>query len=115
MVRLLLDKGADPDRNDNSGRSARQYMELMSGKQAKAQQYFFFAERKAAKIDDIPEDTKARDIKRVAAVVVDAPIECVARAIIIDQHIRGDLRKRSDHWWIFTWHGGTVIHPSPDR
>ena len=41
------------------------FMELMSGSQARAQQYFFFAERKAAKIDGIPEDTKARDIKRV--------------------------------------------------
>ncbi len=31
LVRLLLDKGADPDHNDNSGRSARNYMELLSG------------------------------------------------------------------------------------
>jgi hypothetical protein len=31
MVRLLLGKGADPDRNDNSGRSARDYMELQTG------------------------------------------------------------------------------------
>ena len=31
LVRLLLEKGADPDRNDNSGRSARDYMELMNG------------------------------------------------------------------------------------
>lgn len=31
LVRLLLDKGADPDHNDNSGRSARTYMELLSG------------------------------------------------------------------------------------
>ncbi|MCY7271920.1 MAG: enoyl-CoA hydratase/isomerase family protein, partial [Sphingomonas bacterium] len=41
------------------------FMELMSGKQARAQQYFFFAERKAAKIDGIPDDTRPRDIKRV--------------------------------------------------
>ena len=34
------------------------FMELMSGTQAKAQQYFFFAERKAAKIDGIGEDVK---------------------------------------------------------
>ncbi len=44
------------------------FMELMSGTQAKAQQYFFFAERKAAKIDDIPEDTQPRDIKRVGVI-----------------------------------------------
>lgn len=41
------------------------FMDLMTGAQAKAQQYFFFAERKAAKIDGIPDDTRPRDIKRV--------------------------------------------------
>jgi len=44
------------------------FMKLMSGTQAKAQQYFFFAERKAAKIDDIPADTRPRDIKRVGMI-----------------------------------------------
>jgi len=44
------------------------FMELMAGTQAKAQQYFFFAERKAAKIDDIPEDTKPRDIRKVGVI-----------------------------------------------
>lgn len=44
------------------------FMELMSGTQAKAQQYFFFAERKASKIDGIPEDTKPREIKRVGVI-----------------------------------------------
>ena len=39
----------------------RLFMELMSGTQARAQQYFFFAERKAAKIEGLPEDTKPRD------------------------------------------------------
>ena len=43
-------------------------MELMSGKQARAQQYFFFAERKASKIDGIPDDTRPRDIKRVGVI-----------------------------------------------
>jgi 3-hydroxyacyl-CoA dehydrogenase len=46
----------------------RLFMELMSGKQARAQQYFFFAERKASKIDGIPDDTRARDIKRVGVI-----------------------------------------------
>ena len=46
----------------------RLFMELMSGTQAKAQQYFFFAERQAAKIDGIPADTKPRDIKRVGMI-----------------------------------------------
>jgi len=44
------------------------FMELMSGTQAKAQQYFFFAERKAAKIDGLPEGAQARDIKRVGVI-----------------------------------------------
>ena len=35
------------------------FMELMSGTQSRAQQYFFFAERKAAKIDGLPEGTAA--------------------------------------------------------
>jgi 3-hydroxyacyl-CoA dehydrogenase len=44
------------------------FMELMSGTQAKAQQYFFFAERKAAKVDNVPEGTQPRDIKRVGVI-----------------------------------------------
>src|SRR5215471_6296863 len=44
------------------------FMELMSGTQAKAQQYFFFAERKANKIDGLPENTAPRDIHRVGVI-----------------------------------------------
>ncbi|HET9458779.1 MAG TPA: 3-hydroxyacyl-CoA dehydrogenase NAD-binding domain-containing protein [Sphingomicrobium sp.] len=44
------------------------FMELMGGQQSKAQQYFFFAERKAAKIDDIPENTRPRDIRKVGII-----------------------------------------------
>jgi len=44
------------------------FMELMSGTQAKAQQYFFFAERKANKIEGLPENTAPRDIKRVGVI-----------------------------------------------
>jgi 3-hydroxyacyl-CoA dehydrogenase len=44
------------------------FMGLMAGTQAKAQQYFFFAERKAAKIEDIPEDTKPRSVKKVGVI-----------------------------------------------
>ncbi|MEO6247298.1 MAG: 3-hydroxyacyl-CoA dehydrogenase NAD-binding domain-containing protein [Sphingomicrobium sp.] len=46
----------------------RLFMQLMSGSQSRAQQYFFFAERKASKIDGIPADTKPRDIKRVGII-----------------------------------------------
>ena len=44
------------------------FMELMSGSQSRAQQYFFFAERKAAKIDDILEGTTPRDIRKVGVI-----------------------------------------------
>ena len=44
------------------------FLELMSGTQAKAQQYFFFAERKAAKVDNVPEGTQPREIKRVGVI-----------------------------------------------
>jgi 3-hydroxyacyl-CoA dehydrogenase len=44
------------------------FMELMSGTQAKAQQYFFFAERKANKIEGLPENTAPRDIRRVGVI-----------------------------------------------
>jgi 3-hydroxyacyl-CoA dehydrogenase len=46
----------------------RLFMELMSGTQAKAQQYFFFAERQAAKIDGLPEGTAPRRIERVGVI-----------------------------------------------
>jgi 3-hydroxyacyl-CoA dehydrogenase len=44
------------------------FMELMAGTQAKAQQYFFFAERKAAKIEGLPEDTAPREIRKVGVI-----------------------------------------------
>src|SRR3954469_18771618 len=46
----------------------RLFMELMSGTQARAQQYFFFAERQAAKIDGLPEGTIPREIRRVGVI-----------------------------------------------
>ena len=44
------------------------FMGLMSGVQSRAQQYFFFAERKAAKIEGIPEDTKPRAVNKVGVI-----------------------------------------------
>ena len=44
------------------------FMGLMSGTQSRAQQYFFFAERKAAKIENIPEETQPRSIKKVGVI-----------------------------------------------
>jgi 3-hydroxyacyl-CoA dehydrogenase len=44
------------------------FMELMSGVQSRAQQYFFFAERKAAKIENLPEGTQPRPIQKVGVI-----------------------------------------------
>ncbi len=46
----------------------RMFMELMSGTQAKAQQYFFFAERKAAKIEGLAEDVQPRSVRKVGVI-----------------------------------------------
>ncbi|WP_265570120.1 3-hydroxyacyl-CoA dehydrogenase NAD-binding domain-containing protein [Sphingomicrobium nitratireducens] len=44
------------------------FMELMVGPQAKARQYFFFAERKASKIEGVDENVAPREIKRVGVI-----------------------------------------------
>jgi 3-hydroxyacyl-CoA dehydrogenase len=41
------------------------FMELMFSPESAAQRYYFFAERAASKIPDVPDDTKAREIKTV--------------------------------------------------
>jgi 3-hydroxyacyl-CoA dehydrogenase len=42
------------------------FLELLNSPESKAQRYFFFAEREAAKIPDVPGDTPTRDIKKAA-------------------------------------------------
>jgi 3-hydroxyacyl-CoA dehydrogenase len=44
------------------------FMELMNGEQSAAQRYFFFAERKANKIDGLPENTAPREIRKVGVI-----------------------------------------------
>jgi 3-hydroxyacyl-CoA dehydrogenase len=44
------------------------FQELMRSPESKAQRYFFFAEREAAKIPDVPSSTPAKDIKKAAVV-----------------------------------------------
>ena len=44
------------------------FTELMNSPESKAQRYFFFAEREAAKIPDVPADTPAKDIKKAAVI-----------------------------------------------
>ncbi|MFL5297932.1 MAG: 3-hydroxyacyl-CoA dehydrogenase NAD-binding domain-containing protein [Phenylobacterium sp.] len=41
------------------------FMELMTGPQSAAQRYYFFAERQANKIPDVPDDTPTRPIRKV--------------------------------------------------
>src|SRR4029078_4208171 len=44
------------------------FMELMGGEQSAAQRYFFFAERKASKIDGLPENTEPRPVRKVGVI-----------------------------------------------
>ncbi len=44
------------------------FMKLIMGTQSAAMRHIFFAERKAAKIDDVPEGTQLRPIKRVGVI-----------------------------------------------
>jgi 3-hydroxyacyl-CoA dehydrogenase len=44
------------------------FMELMSGAQSAAQRYFFFAERKASKIEGLPENTEPRPVRKVGVI-----------------------------------------------
>ena len=45
-----------------------EFMKLMMGVQSAAQRYMFFAERQAAKVDDIPAGTQLRQIKKVGVI-----------------------------------------------
>src|SRR5262252_5850916 len=44
------------------------FAELLTSPESKAQRYFFFAEREAAKIPDVPADTPAKEIKKAAVI-----------------------------------------------
>jgi 3-hydroxyacyl-CoA dehydrogenase len=44
------------------------FMELMSGAQSAAQRYFFFAERKASKIEGLPDNTEPRPVRKVGVI-----------------------------------------------
>jgi 3-hydroxyacyl-CoA dehydrogenase len=59
-VELPFDEGIAFERQE--------FMKLMMGTQSAAQRHIFFAERQAAKIDGIPDDTKLRDIKKVGVI-----------------------------------------------
>src|SRR2546425_198922 len=44
------------------------FVELLNSPESKAQRHFFFAEREAAKIPDVPADTPAKEIKKAAVI-----------------------------------------------
>ncbi|MBI1733606.1 MAG: enoyl-CoA hydratase/isomerase family protein [Candidatus Rokubacteria bacterium] len=44
------------------------FVELLNSPESKAQRYFFFAEREAAKIPDVPGDTPAKEIRKAAVI-----------------------------------------------
>jgi 3-hydroxyacyl-CoA dehydrogenase len=44
------------------------FAKLLSGEQSRAQRYFFFAEREAAKIPDVPAGTAAKTIRKAAVI-----------------------------------------------
>ncbi|EZP57518.1 3-hydroxyacyl-CoA dehydrogenase NAD-binding domain-containing protein [Sphingomonas sp. RIT328] len=46
----------------------KEFLRLMTGNQSAAQRHIFFAERQAAKIDDVPADTPLRPIRRVGVI-----------------------------------------------
>jgi 3-hydroxyacyl-CoA dehydrogenase len=64
-----VEKAADGTSFEEGIQFERQsFMGLMMGVQSAAQRHIFFAERQAAKIDDVPADTKLRDIRRVGVI-----------------------------------------------
>ncbi|HSE96424.1 MAG TPA: 3-hydroxyacyl-CoA dehydrogenase NAD-binding domain-containing protein, partial [Methylomirabilota bacterium] len=44
------------------------FLELLGSEESRAQRYFFFAEREAAKIPDVPPDTPVREIRKAAVI-----------------------------------------------
>jgi 3-hydroxyacyl-CoA dehydrogenase len=64
-----VEKAADGSSfEDGIAFERQEFMKLMMGVQSAAQRHIFFAERQAAKIDDVPADTKLREIKRVGVI-----------------------------------------------
>ena len=64
-IEAAVASGASGDFDEGMAFEQRQIGELMGGSQANAQQYYFFAERAAQKVPDVPRDTPPVDIARV--------------------------------------------------
>ncbi len=67
-LRCVAAAAANPNIDDGLTFERAEFMKLMAGSQSKAQQYMFFSERQAAKIDGLPKDTALRDIKKVGVI-----------------------------------------------
>ena len=60
-----IEAGLDMSFDDALNYERRLFADLMAGKQSIAQRYYFFAEREAAKVPDVPRDTRMRKIEKV--------------------------------------------------
>ena len=60
-----IEAGLDMSFDDALDYERRLFADLMAGKQSIAQRYYFFAEREAAKVPDVPRDTRMRKIEKV--------------------------------------------------
>ena len=75
------------------------FMELMAGPQSKAQQYFFFAERQAAKVEGIGKDIQEIPINKVG--VIGGGCHCSSHSFCFVFRLWHGHRKRTlAFWWV---------------
>ncbi len=63
-----VEKAASTPYAEGVAYERQRFMELMEGEQSQALRHFFFAERAAAKIDDLPKDVALRAVESVAVI-----------------------------------------------
>ncbi len=67
-LRCIAAAAANPNIDEGLKVERAEFGKLMMGSQSKAQQYMFFSERQAAKIDGLAKDTPLRAIKKVGVI-----------------------------------------------
>ena len=67
-LRCVAAAASTPNIEDGLKVEREEFVKLMMGSQSRAQQYMFFAERQAAKIDGLPKDTPLRSIAKVGVI-----------------------------------------------